>query len=133
MRVLVCGGRDFRDVTAVYHALDQLDARYPITHLIQGGARGVDEIAAQWAELATRNSGPSQLIGTFTARPRDLSETSRCWRKVTPRSWWRFRADAARRTWFNSLKKRGFLYIKWRSPTPTIAEKRNDPRSWKNI
>lgn len=50
MRVLVCGGRDFRDVTAVYHALDQLDARYPITHLIQGGARGVDEIAAQWAE-----------------------------------------------------------------------------------
>jgi hypothetical protein len=51
MRILVCGGRDFNDSRAVFRALDELHAseRGPITSLIEGGARGVDESAYGWA------------------------------------------------------------------------------------
>ena len=50
-RVLVCGGRDYKDFDAVCRALDPL----PITHLIEGGATGADSLARQWA---VRNSIP---------------------------------------------------------------------------
>ena len=50
MRVLVCGGRDWRDAELVESTLDRLRAaRGPFDCLIHGGARGVDRIAGNWA------------------------------------------------------------------------------------
>jgi cysteine synthase len=49
MRVIVCGGRDFRNHAFIYTNLDRLHAEKPITGLMHGGARGVDQIAAEWA------------------------------------------------------------------------------------
>ena len=50
MRVLVCGGRDWREVELVESTLTRLHAaRGPFSRLIHGGARGVDHIAGKWA------------------------------------------------------------------------------------
>lgn len=52
MRVMVTGGRDFRDAAKVFNALDDLhEYRGPITMLIEGGATGADRIAQTWARL----------------------------------------------------------------------------------
>lgn len=45
MRVLVCGGRDFADRDRVFNALDKLNP----DSIVQGGARGADALAVQWA------------------------------------------------------------------------------------
>lgn len=50
MRVIVCGGRDFRDRKAVFDALDRLHAKRGIGFLIQGCADGADYLAWQWGE-----------------------------------------------------------------------------------
>lgn len=39
MRVLVCGGRDYRDEEAAFATLDQVHAEQPITLIIEGGQR----------------------------------------------------------------------------------------------
>lgn len=64
MRVLVCGGRDFSDHALVYSTLDGLeDARgVRITHIIEGGARGADKLAAAWAKIH-----PTVTLLTFKA------------------------------------------------------------------
>lgn len=49
MRLLVCGGRDYRDRRAVFATLDGVAAKSPVTLLIEGGARGADALAAAWA------------------------------------------------------------------------------------
>jgi hypothetical protein len=49
MRVIVCGGRDFRSPAQVFMALDGIHAETPISEVMQGGAPGVDEFARQWA------------------------------------------------------------------------------------
>lgn len=50
MRVLVCGGRDYKDSTAVFSALDILNATAVVTEIIQGNAAGADALAALWAK-----------------------------------------------------------------------------------
>lgn len=55
MKVLVCGGRDFRDRDAVSRALMPYRPQ-PITEpsehiLIVGGASGADAIAEEWADV----------------------------------------------------------------------------------
>lgn len=53
MRVLVCGGRNYNDVDAVYMFLDGLPHNYiegPITEIISGVANGADTIAVQYAK-----------------------------------------------------------------------------------
>jgi len=51
-RVLVCGGRDFNDLGAVWSQLDAFHAlEGPIIVVIHGGARGADELAARWADF----------------------------------------------------------------------------------
>ena len=50
MRALVCGGRDFNERDRVYRALDGARKRLGLNHVIQGGARGADLLAKQWAE-----------------------------------------------------------------------------------
>src|SRR5882757_8095154 len=49
MKVIVCGGRDFKSPAQVWRALDRIHAATPITELMQGGARGVDTFAREWA------------------------------------------------------------------------------------
>lgn len=50
MRLLVCGGRDYRDRERVWAALDKLLAKRPIEVVIHGGATGADSLAGEWAE-----------------------------------------------------------------------------------
>lgn len=49
-RVLVCGGRDFADSSQIWGELDTLlrRARHDCMVVIQGGARGADQIAREW-------------------------------------------------------------------------------------
>ena len=49
-RVLVTGGRTYSDRTRVAWALKAVDAKYPIGMVIQGGARGADELCKRWAQ-----------------------------------------------------------------------------------
>lgn len=46
MRVLVCGGRDYRDEVRVFKELDQIKP----SDLIEGGASGADTLAYRWAK-----------------------------------------------------------------------------------
>ena len=49
MRVLVCGGRDYLDREHAKAYLDRFHVLKNITLIIQGGARGADRIAYEWA------------------------------------------------------------------------------------
>lgn len=49
MRVLVCGGRDYANWSAVHHALGALHVKRGVTALIEGGAKGADALAHAWA------------------------------------------------------------------------------------
>jgi hypothetical protein len=49
MRVIVCGGRELDNVAYIWASLDRVYAEKPFTHFMQGGARGVDAIAREWA------------------------------------------------------------------------------------
>lgn len=51
MIVVVTGGRNYNDRAAIYAALDQLHAQYPITRLREGDASGVDRISGEWADM----------------------------------------------------------------------------------
>lgn len=48
MRVLVCGGRRYRNRDFLDHILDTLDP--PATRIIHGYATGADILAKEWAE-----------------------------------------------------------------------------------
>lgn len=47
--LIVCGGRDFGNAQSVYRVLDQLRKEKGVLTLIQGGARGADMFAREWA------------------------------------------------------------------------------------
>lgn len=47
MRVLVCGGRDFKNDDFMKKVLDEY--RYTATCIIHGAARGADKLAHNWA------------------------------------------------------------------------------------
>jgi predicted Rossmann-fold nucleotide-binding protein len=49
MKILVCGGRDYKNVSAVHRALAALHAKKTIALIIEGGARGADRLAREWA------------------------------------------------------------------------------------
>jgi len=48
--VLACGSRHYANEKVVYDALDALHAKRAITTLVQGGARGADKLAKEWAK-----------------------------------------------------------------------------------
>lgn len=50
MRVLVCGGRDFDNERWLHIALTELHRSEPFECVIEGGARGADTLAREWAE-----------------------------------------------------------------------------------
>lgn len=47
MRVLVCGGRDYRDGPALFKALDAVGP----DSVVHGAYRGADELAEKWAKM----------------------------------------------------------------------------------
>ncbi len=49
MRIIVCGGRDYRERGAVNGYLDKLHKERGIERLAQGGAKGADMLALAWA------------------------------------------------------------------------------------
>jgi predicted Rossmann-fold nucleotide-binding protein len=49
MRVLVTGGRDYNDPGNVAQVLGNLQETSGITCLIEGGAKGADALAREWA------------------------------------------------------------------------------------
>jgi hypothetical protein len=53
LKVLVCGGRAFVDADFIFTKLDEMHEVYRFTTIIEGDARGVDQIAGEWAQ--TRN------------------------------------------------------------------------------
>jgi hypothetical protein len=50
MRVLVCGGRDYRDAAALDGFLKFWHLRLQFTEVIHGAARGADRLAGAWAQ-----------------------------------------------------------------------------------
>lgn len=54
-RVLVTGGRDYWSPD-LYHDLARIHGERPFSVVITGGARGVDEMAAHWAERRSISS-----------------------------------------------------------------------------
>lgn len=50
MRLLVCGSRLWTDRNDLFRVLDRVHAKVAVTELIQGGARGADALAADWAQ-----------------------------------------------------------------------------------
>jgi hypothetical protein len=74
-RVLVCGGRDYTDRDRVFAVLDKLHADAGIDRIIQGGARGADMWAEQWAykEDVFNESFPAdwETHGTFAGPMRN--------------------------------------------------------------
>lgn len=48
-RVLVTGGRNYRNQARVSEALDRVHRKHGISAIIEGGAEGADRCAAHWA------------------------------------------------------------------------------------
>lgn len=59
MRVIVCGGRNFKDRAMLFRVLTELHREYPFVTLFEGGAKGADRYAAEWA---AENGVESQRI-----------------------------------------------------------------------
>lgn len=51
MKILVCGGRDFKDVKLLIDTLDGIKIGRGVDLLIHGGAQGADTLAGIWAEM----------------------------------------------------------------------------------
>ena len=66
MRVLVTGGRDYRDRDRVAAVLQAVHSKHGISAVIQGGADGADLLCAQWAW------DRSIPVGTFNAKWEDI-------------------------------------------------------------
>lgn len=50
MRVIVCGGRRYKNKRVVWDALDRVHEKHAIDFLVQGAADGADYLAWQWAK-----------------------------------------------------------------------------------
>lgn len=70
MRVLVCGGRTYKDRDKVFAELDRLFKMHLIIETIEGGASGADTFAREWAK--ERNQKEAE---TYRADWYDLETT----------------------------------------------------------
>lgn len=48
-KVLICGGREWRNREQTFRYLDDFHARTPIYKVVHGAARGADTLAGEWA------------------------------------------------------------------------------------
>lgn len=74
MKVLVCGGRDYCDSSTVWGELDTIRRNVPhdTMRVIQGGARGADQIAREWCcnrEVAYENYAADWKVHGKAAGP----------------------------------------------------------------
>lgn len=73
MRILVCGGRDYKDYLRIKEVLDNLhdEGGHPykkeITEIIHGNATGADTLAALWASHTWKHNGDSIEVKVFPA------------------------------------------------------------------
>lgn len=49
MKILVCGGREFKDRDFVFNTLGNVHATCPVTCVVHGNAPGADSLADEWA------------------------------------------------------------------------------------
>jgi hypothetical protein len=49
MRLLICGGREYKDTEKMYEFLDTIAKEVQIDCIIEGDARGADRMAGFWA------------------------------------------------------------------------------------
>lgn len=70
MRVLVCGGRSYRNHESLFGVLDGLHSSKTLVAVIDGGARGADWLASSWA---LEHGVPSQ---TFRADWKHLGKAA---------------------------------------------------------
>lgn len=49
MKIIVCGGRDFEDLTLLTTALGRFYRRFGVSLLVHGDAQGADRMAGAWA------------------------------------------------------------------------------------
>lgn len=52
MKVIVCGGRDFTDKSFLFHKLNKMNAEFHFDVVYEGGAKGADTFAREWAKEA---------------------------------------------------------------------------------
>lgn len=69
MRVLVCGGRNYRDRESVFHQLHSLAERCGYLTVIEGGATGADALAREWASSLKHDLWTFQARWSETGRP----------------------------------------------------------------
>lgn len=50
-RLLVCGGRDFKDMKVIDAVLSELVRKHRVDFIIHGGASGADTTAGAWAAI----------------------------------------------------------------------------------
>ena len=51
MRILVCGGRDYKDKDKVFSTLQRVHEDRCIDSIVHGGCSGADSIADDWAKI----------------------------------------------------------------------------------
>jgi hypothetical protein len=63
-RVLVCGSRDWDDSDIIWTTLHGFNRTVDFMEVIEGGARGADRAAKEWAKV---HEGPDLSLRTFPA------------------------------------------------------------------
>lgn len=59
LRVIVCGGRDFKNYEVGFSVLDQIDQEHAyISMIVHGNASGADTIASAWVHCNKRQEWP---------------------------------------------------------------------------
>lgn len=73
MRVLICGGRSFKDRGRFNAIMDMIHGMrlrlYPPTQIIHGAARGADTLAQEWAETWGYETRPFRAAWTDLSHP----------------------------------------------------------------
>ena len=57
MKVIVCGGRNYRNTAFLFRQLDKLHAERLFTAFMQGGACGADKLGKEWARTKPELGG----------------------------------------------------------------------------
>ncbi len=77
MRVLVCGGRDYKDRDHIWNTLCEIDAETPITVVIHGCATGADDEGMIWAQACGKKHAPFAAAWDDLSHPDALIRTRR--------------------------------------------------------
>lgn len=85
-RVLVTGGRDFKDVYRVYRTLNLINNAPGVAVVIHGGATGADAIAKMWAKEYGVPEEPYPADWSDLSHPDALIKTTASGRKYDARA-----------------------------------------------